>query len=146
MTFPVGIFPLKYFREIFPFVKNWIEFYSFHSITNYIYQNILAIDFIRLIQQSYFPRGVFFSTWGNFERKSPCFFFFFFFFFFFMFLNKIQNLFLPLIKLSLDCVSSYYVLLNVCHTILNNFTYPMGVKAHRVFSPSGKNPAVNRKL
>ena len=63
------------------------------------------------------------------------------------FFNKIQNLSLPLIKLILDCVSSYYVLLNVFHVILSNFTYPMGVIPHRVFSPMGKkNPAVNRKL
>ena len=61
------------------------------------------------------------------------------------FFNKIQNLSLPLIKLRLDCVSSYYVLLNVFHVILSNFTYPMGVKPQRVFSPWGKNPAVNRK-
>ena len=62
------------------------------------------------------------------------------------FFNKIQNLSLPLIKLRLDCVSSYYVLLNVFHMILSNFTYPMGVKLHRVFSPLGKNPAANRKF
>ena len=62
------------------------------------------------------------------------------------FFNKIQNLSLPLIKLRLDCVSSYYVLLNAFHVILSNFTYPMGVKPHRVFSPWGKNPAANRKL
>ena len=55
------------------------------------------------------------------------------------FFNKIQNLSLPLIKLRIDCVSSYYVLLNVFHMILSNFTY-------RVFSPWGKNPAANRKL
>ena len=61
------------------------------------------------------------------------------------FFNKIQNLSLPLIKLRLDCVSSNYVLLNVFRVILSNFTYPMGVKPHRVFSPWGKNPAVNRK-
>ena len=47
------------------------------------------------------------------------------------FFNKIQNLSLPLIKRRLDCVSSYYVLLNVFHMILSNFTYPMGVKPHR---------------
>ena len=62
------------------------------------------------------------------------------------FFNKIQNLSLQLIKLILDCVSSYYVLLNVFHVILSNFTYPMGVIPHRVFSPWGKNPAVNRKF
>ena len=62
------------------------------------------------------------------------------------FFNKIQTLSLPLIKLILDCVSSNYVLLNVFHVILSNFTYPMGVKPHRVFSQWGKNPVVNRKL
>ena len=54
------------------------------------------------------------------------------------FFNKIQNLSLPLIKLRLDCVSSYYVLLNVFHVIVSNFTYPMGVKPQRVLSPWGK--------
>ena len=61
------------------------------------------------------------------------------------FFNNIQNLSLPLIKLRLDCVSSYYVLLHVFHMILSNFTYSMEVKAHGVFSPWGKNPAANRK-
>ena len=62
------------------------------------------------------------------------------------FFNKIKNLSLPLIKVKLDYVSSYYVLLNIFHIILSNFTYPMVVKPHRVFSPWGKNPAENRKF
>ena len=53
------------------------------------------------------------------------------------FFNKIQTLSLPLIKLILDCVSSYYVLLNVFHVILSNFMYPMGVKPIGYF-PNGE--------
>ena len=43
------------------------------------------------------------------------------------FSNKIQNLPLPLIKLRPDCVSSYYVLLNVFHMILS---IPIGYFLH----------------
>ena len=62
------------------------------------------------------------------------------------FFNKVQNLPFPLIKLRQDCVSSYYVCFYVFHVILSNFTYPMGVKPHSVFSPWGKNPAATRSL
>ena len=123
MTFPVGNFSLKYFREIFPmgkklnrilFFSQYYKLYISKYISNWFHPSNSTIIFS--------PRGFLLDV-GKFWTKIPMF------FFFFMFLNKFQNLFLPLIKLRLDCVSSYYVLLNVCHTILNNFTYPMGVKA-----------------
>ena len=110
MTFPVGIFPLRFFREIFPmrkkinrilfFSQNW-KLYLSKYISNWFHPSNSKIIF--------FPWD--FLPMGKFLTKIPMGFF-----------NKIQNLFLPLIKLRLDCVSSYYVLLNVFHVILSNST------------------------